>query len=105
MKRGFEDKLIIDGTSYNDQGEYVCEAVNMIAGRRNTVQSGPVKMEVRGKFYMRINIYDYLSIYLISKILQKIFNFLSSCPVLFKVHLKFSGEQHWKKWKPLVEEM
>ena len=61
MKRGFEDKLIIDGTSYNDQGEYVCEAVNMIAGRRNTVQSGPVKMEVRGKFYMRINIYDYLS--------------------------------------------
>ena len=62
MKRGFEDKLIIDGTSYNDQGEYVCEAVNMIAGRRNTVQSGPVKMEVRGKFYMSINIHDYLSI-------------------------------------------
>ena len=49
MKRGFEDKLIIDGTSYNDQGEYVCEAVNLIAGRRNKVQSGPVKMEVRGK--------------------------------------------------------
>ena len=24
---------------------------------------------------------------------------------LYKVHLKFSGEQHWKKWKPLVEEM
>ena len=41
--------MIIDGTSYNDQGEYVCEAVNVIAGRRNTVQSGPVKMEVRGK--------------------------------------------------------
>ena len=61
MKRGFEDKLIIDGTSYNDQGEYVCEAVNMIAGRRNTVQSGPVKMEVRGKFYMWINIHVYLS--------------------------------------------
>ena len=48
MKRGFEDKLVIDGTSYNDQGEYVCEAVNVIAGRRNKVQSGPVKMEVRG---------------------------------------------------------
>ena len=78
MKRGFEDKLIIDGTSYNDQGEYVCEAVNMIAGRRNTVQSGPVKMEVRGKFYMRINIYDYLSI---RRFCQKIFDFLSCCPV------------------------
>ena len=60
VKRGFEDKLIIDGTSYNDQGEYVCEAVNMIAGRRNTVQSGPVKMEVRGIVYMQNNIQDYL---------------------------------------------
>ena len=78
MKRGFEDKLIIDGTSYNDQGEYVCEAVNMIAGRRNTVQSGPVKMEVRGKLYMWINIYDYLSF---RRFCQQIFNFLSSCPV------------------------
>lgn len=27
----------------------MCEAVNVIAGRRNKVQSGPVKMEVRGK--------------------------------------------------------
>ena len=102
MKRGFEDKLIIDGTSYNDQGEYVCEAVNMIAGRRNTVQSGPVKMEVRGKFYMWINIYDYLSIY---KILQKKMIFYIFALFLFKDHLKFRGERHWKKWKPLVEEM
>ena len=53
MKRGFEDKLIIDGTSYNDQGEYVCEAVNLIAGRRNKVQSGPVKMEVRGNCFFK----------------------------------------------------
>ena len=45
MNRGFEDKLIIDGTSYKDQGEYV----NLIAGRRNQVQSGPIKIEVRGK--------------------------------------------------------
>ena len=57
MKRGFEDKLIIDGTSYNDQGEYVCEAVNLIAGRRNKVQSVPAKLEVRGKnkkYYVEI---------------------------------------------------
>ena len=49
MNRGFEDKLIIDGTSYKDQGEYISEAVNLIAARRNKVQSGPVKMEVLGK--------------------------------------------------------
>ena len=48
VKRGFEDKLVIDGTSYVDQGEYVCEAVNMIAGRRESVQSGSVRIEVRG---------------------------------------------------------
>ena len=45
MKRCFEDKLIIDGISYEDQGEYV----NLIAARPNKVQSGPIKMEVRGR--------------------------------------------------------
>ena len=52
VKRGFDDKLIIDGTSYNDQGEYVCEAVNMIDKRRKEVQSGPIRMEVRGKLHV-----------------------------------------------------
>ena len=50
MKRGFEDKLILDGTSHNDQGEYF----NLIAGRRSKVPSGSVKMEVRGKKYYDI---------------------------------------------------
>ena len=51
VKRGFDDKLIIDGTSYNDQGEYVCEAVNVIDTRINPVQSGPIRIEVRGKLH------------------------------------------------------
>ena len=63
MKRGFEDKLIIDGTSYNDQGEYVCEAVNLIAGRRNKVQSGPVKMEVRGNCLFKLQSHMQITLY------------------------------------------
>ena len=45
--------MIIDGISYEDQGEYV----NLIAGRRNKVQNEPVKMKVRGKnkkYYVEI---------------------------------------------------
>ena len=41
--------MIIDGTSYKDQGEYISEVVNLIAGRRSKVQSVPAKLEVRGK--------------------------------------------------------
>ena len=37
--------MIIDGSSYNDQGEYV----NLIAARPNKIQSGPIRMEVRGR--------------------------------------------------------
>ena len=49
VKRGNEDRLVIEDTSYNHQGEYVCVAVNMIAARKNSIQSEPVRMEVRGK--------------------------------------------------------
>ena len=48
LKRGYEDRLIIEDTSYDHQGEYVCEAVNMIGGIRKAVQSEPIQLEVRG---------------------------------------------------------
>ncbi len=50
LKRGYEDRLIVEDTSYDHQGEYVCEAVNMIGGVRKAVQSESIQLEVRGKF-------------------------------------------------------
>ena len=49
VKRGTTDRLVIEDTNYDHQGEYVCVAVNQIATRRNSIQSEPVRMEVRGK--------------------------------------------------------
>ena len=51
LKRGYEDRLIVDDTSYDHQGEYVCEAVNMIGGVRKAVQSEPIQLEVRGNCF------------------------------------------------------
>ena len=48
LKRGYEDKLVIEDTSYDHQGEYVCEAVNVIGDQKKIVQSEPIRMEVRG---------------------------------------------------------
>ena len=48
LKRGYEDKLIIEDTTYDHQGEYVCEAVNVIGDQKKIVQSDPIRMEVRG---------------------------------------------------------
>lgn len=50
LKRGYEDRLIVEDTSYDHQGEYVCEAVNMIGGVRKAVQSESIQLEVRGNF-------------------------------------------------------
>ena len=50
LKRGYEDKLVIDDTTYDHQGEYVCEAVNVIGDQKKIVQSEPVRMEVRGTY-------------------------------------------------------
>ena len=52
LKRGYEDKLIIDDTTYDHQGEYVCEAVNVIGDQKKIVQSEPVRMEVRGMYLL-----------------------------------------------------
>ena len=49
LKRGYEDRLVIDDTTYDHQGEYVCEAINMIGGQKKIVQSEEVHIEVRGK--------------------------------------------------------
>ena len=49
LKRGYEDRLVIDETTYDHQGDYVCEAINAIGGQRKIVQSDPIHIEVRGK--------------------------------------------------------
>ncbi len=49
LKRGYEDKLLIEDTTYDHQGEYVCEAVNVIGDQKKIVQSDPIRIEVRGK--------------------------------------------------------
>ena len=54
LKRGYEDKLIIDDTTYDHQGEYVCEAVNVIGDQKKIVQSEPVRMEVRGMYLLMV---------------------------------------------------
>ena len=50
LKRGYESKLLIEDTTYDHQGDYVCEAINIIAGQRKIVQSEPVHIEVRGMY-------------------------------------------------------
>ncbi len=50
LKRGYEDKLVLDDTTYDHQGDFVCEAVNVIAGNKKLVQSDPIHIEVRGTF-------------------------------------------------------
>ena len=49
LKRGYEDRLVIDETTYDHQGDYVCEAINAIGGQRKIVQSDPIHIEVRGR--------------------------------------------------------
>eukprot|EP00094_Tigriopus_californicus_P013464 TCALIF_13024-PA protein Name:"Similar to KIRREL Kin of IRRE-like protein 1 (Homo sapiens)" AED:0.12 eAED:0.13 QI:0/0.83/0.76/0.92/0.91/1/13/506/759 len=48
LKRGYEERLILEDTTYDHQGDYVCEAINMIGGQKKIVQSEPVHIEVRG---------------------------------------------------------
>ena len=47
-KRSMSKDLIIEEVRYSDQGEYVCEAVNVIGGERRVVRSGVVRLEVEG---------------------------------------------------------
>jgi len=48
LKRGYNNTLSIEDTTYDHQGEYVCEAVNVIGDQRKVVQSEPLRIEVRG---------------------------------------------------------
>ena len=70
LKRGYEDRLVIDETTYDHQGDYVCEAINAIGGQRKIVQSDPIHIEVRGKggrassFYRLAFIVSRISLYL-----------------------------------------
>ncbi len=48
LKRGYESTLVLEDTTYDHQGDYVCEAVNMIGGQEKVVQSEQIHIEVRG---------------------------------------------------------
>ena len=72
LKRGYEDKLIIDDTTYDHQGEYVCEAVNVIGDQKKIVQSEPVRMEVRG-MYLHTECLEGFEPSIISKIFESDF--------------------------------
>ncbi len=48
LRRGFEKTLVIDSVSYDDQGEFVCEAVNAIGGELRPVQSDAITVRVSG---------------------------------------------------------
>ena len=50
LKRGYNNTLLIEDTTYDHQGEYVCEAVNVIGDQRKVVQSEPLRIEVRGMY-------------------------------------------------------
>ena len=43
-----EAELVISETSYEDQGEYVCEAVNTIGGERRVARSEAVQVTNKG---------------------------------------------------------
>ena len=70
LKRGYNNTLSIEDTTYDHQGEYVCEAVNVIGDQRKVVQSEPLRIEVRGK--KSIIIWKKIRPYQTSKYLQKI---------------------------------
>ena len=57
LKRGYTDKLIIEDTKYDDQGEYVCESVNVIGDQKKIVQSEPIRIEVRGMIVFYFGMY------------------------------------------------
>jgi len=48
LKRGYANELIIEETAYDHQGDYVCEAVNVLGGQKKVVQSKPIRLEVTG---------------------------------------------------------
>ena len=73
LKRGYEDKLIIDDTTYDHQGEYVCEAVNVIGDQKKIVQSEPVRMEVRGMYLLQTECLEGFEPSIISKIFESDF--------------------------------
>ena len=55
LKRGYEDRLVIDETTYDHQGDYVCEAINKIGGAEKIMQSDPIHIEVRGELPRQVD--------------------------------------------------
>jgi len=48
LVRGYSQYLNIENVTYEDQGEYVCKAVNVINGEQRSVQSDSISVEVIG---------------------------------------------------------
>ena len=48
MIREYAQQLFIENVTYEDQGEYVCKAINVINGETRSVQSDPITLEVTG---------------------------------------------------------
>eukprot|EP00096_Caligus_rogercresseyi_P016613 TRINITY_DN934_c0_g1_i3.p1 TRINITY_DN934_c0_g1~~TRINITY_DN934_c0_g1_i3.p1 ORF type:complete len:638 (+),score=151.88 TRINITY_DN934_c0_g1_i3:127-2040(+) len=46
--RGYNRELLIENVTYDHQGEFVCKAVNTIRGESRSVQSQPIRVEVKG---------------------------------------------------------
>ena len=46
--RGEGAQLVIDNVTYDQQGEYVCKAINEIRGEQRAIQSEPIILEVTG---------------------------------------------------------
>ena len=46
--RGEGPQLLIDNVTYDQQGEYICKAINEIRGEHRAIQSEPIILEVTG---------------------------------------------------------
>ena len=52
-KRAMMSDLYIKNITYGDEGEYVCEAVNVIGGEQRIVRSQIVKVYIFPRFFVR----------------------------------------------------
>ena len=48
ITRSSSSELVLESVSYTDQGEYYCEAMNVIGGEKRVVLSAIVRLEVAG---------------------------------------------------------
>ena len=56
--RGHNATLLLESVSYDDQGQYICVATNIIKNQERSDQSSIIDLEVVGK-YQYIHIFYY----------------------------------------------